>query len=222
MVLGPAASDLAVSLLSTTNAREWSSGFVAFDRALRQRGEAHCRDLAAAVEALYSWFAYRYNANTIFLSLWPWTALFVIRSLESERRSNAVLFGIFAACDMLSKYYAVLLLATCALAACVHPQRWVHFTSFRPCISFATGALLFAPLLWWLAQDGFPRFHFFASETGHSWSFALIQHCTCAVDQSPAARARWVAYGSVRPETPTASRPHPPSPVRKAAGSTLR
>lgn len=123
----------------------------------------------------YSWFAYRYNANTIFLSLWPWTALFFVRSLENERWSDAVLFGIFAGLDMLSKYYALLLLATCAIAACVHPQRRAYFTSFRPWISFATGALLFAPHLWWLAQNGYPPIHFFAGETGHSWPFALRQ-----------------------------------------------
>lgn len=123
----------------------------------------------------YSWFAYRFNANTIFLSLWPWTALFFVRSVENQRRSDAVLFGIFAGFGMLSKYYAVVLLATCGLAGCVHPNRRAYFTSVRPWISFAAGAALFLPHLWWLIRNEFPPFHYFAGETGHSWGFALGQ-----------------------------------------------
>lgn len=123
----------------------------------------------------YSWFAYRYNANTIFLSLWPWTALFLVRSIERKGRSDAILFGIFAALGLLSKYYAVLLLAACALAALFHPKRREYFASQRPYISIAVCAVLFAPHLWWLAQTGFQPVYYFAGETGHSWFFALRQ-----------------------------------------------
>lgn len=165
----------AFSLLSTTNAAIGLLGSWFLIGRFAGGEKRIAAILLLLLTPYYSWFAYRYNANTIFLSLWPWTALFFVRSLESERRFDAMLFGILAAFDMLSKYYAVLLLATCALAACVHPQRRTYFTSFRPWISFATGALLFAPHLWWLAQNGFPPVHFFASETGQSWSFALRQ-----------------------------------------------
>lgn len=109
----------------------------------------------------FTWFAYRFNANTIFLSLWPWTALFFVRSLEDERLHDAALFGVMAGLDMLSKYYAVLLLCSCALAASVHPQRKAYFASARPWVSVATGAVLFAPHLWWLLQNNFQPFYYF-------------------------------------------------------------
>ncbi len=151
----------------------------------------------------YSWFAYRYNANTIFLSLWPWTALFLVRSIERKGRSDAILFGIFAALDLLSKYYAVLLLAACALAALFHPKRSEYFASPRPYISIAVCAVLFAPHLWWLAQTGFQPVYYFADETGHTWFFALRQAFNLLLKSSayliPMLLVIWFARRSASP-----------------------
>jgi len=130
----------------------------------------------------YTYFAYRYNANTIFLSLWPWTALFFVRSIERGRTVDAVLFGALSALDMLSKYYAILLLAACLLAACVHPRRRDYFRSALPYLSVALCAVVLVPHLWWLDKTGFLPFHYFEAQSGRAWLFGLRQAINGALE----------------------------------------
>jgi len=70
---------------------------------------------------LYTFYAYRYDANTIFLSIWPWTLHYFMTSLKSRRIGDAVAFGVFVGLAVMSKYYALILVATCLLAALQHP-----------------------------------------------------------------------------------------------------
>ena len=85
------------------------------------------RRLAATVLLLltpfYTFLAFKYNANSIFLSLWPWTMHFFVRSIDNRRLPDAILFGSFMGLAMLSKYFALILAATCFVAALVHPAR---------------------------------------------------------------------------------------------------
>ena len=43
----------------------------------------------------YTFLALKYNANSIFLSLWPWTMHFFVRSIDNRRLVDAILFGLF-------------------------------------------------------------------------------------------------------------------------------
>ena len=114
----------------------------------------------------YGFLALKYNANAIFLSLWPWMAYHFVRAIDDGRRVDAVLFGALSAAALLSKYYAVILLATCLLAACLHPQRKRYFASASPYVSAGVAALLVAPHVWWLVASGFPPIHYALSRTG--------------------------------------------------------
>src|SRR5438309_176101 len=58
----------------------------------------------------YTVMATNFNANTILLSLWPWTIYFFVRSIENAGKAGAVTFGIFAAAALLSKYFSALLI----------------------------------------------------------------------------------------------------------------
>jgi 4-amino-4-deoxy-L-arabinose transferase-like glycosyltransferase len=89
------------------------------------------------VTPLYCFLAFRFNANTIFVSLWPWTAYFLVRSLDERRAADGILFGLLAAADILSKYFAGVLLLTCALALLVHPGRAAYLKSRMPWLSIA-------------------------------------------------------------------------------------
>ena len=115
------------------------------------------RRLAATVLLLltpfYTFLAFKYNANSIFLSLWPWTMHFFVRSIDSRRLPDAILFGLFMGLALLSKYFALILGATCFVAALVHPARRAYFTSAAPYVSFTIAALLFAPHVWWLLRS---------------------------------------------------------------------
>ena len=52
----------------------------------------------------YTFLALKYNANSIFLSLWPWTMHFLVRSIDDRRLADAILFGLFIGMALLSKY----------------------------------------------------------------------------------------------------------------------
>ncbi len=62
----------------------------------------HAATLLLVATPFYTFQAYKYNANTIFLSLWPWTLFFFVKSLDNMKMRNAVLFGVFAAFSILS------------------------------------------------------------------------------------------------------------------------
>lgn len=105
---------------------------------------------------LYTFLAFKYNANSIFLSLWPWTLYAFVRTLERRRRGDAVLFGAMAALSLLSKYYAVILLATCLVASLQHPKRRSYWRSPSPYIAIAVCCVLVLPHALWLLAAATP------------------------------------------------------------------
>lgn len=114
----------------------------------------------------YSFLALKYNANAVFLSLWPWMAYYFLRAIDDGRKVDALLFGILSAAAMLSKYYAVVLLLTCLAAACLHPRRRRYFASVSPYLSAGVAALLVAPHVWWLITTGFRPIRYAEGEAG--------------------------------------------------------
>ena len=122
----------------------------------------------------YTFLAFKYNANSIFLSLWPWTAYFFVRSLDQDRLLPAALFGLLAAAEILSKYYAAILLASCLVALFFHPAWRRYLASARPFLSLAVCGLLIVPHLWWLATTGFLPFHYLDNERAYSFATALL------------------------------------------------
>lgn len=114
----------------------------------------------------FTFLAFKFNANTIFLSLWPWTLHFFVRSFRSHRAGDAMSFGVFMALALLSKYFAVLLGVACFLAAVAHPKGRPYFASAAPYLSVVTVLVFLSPHIWWLTQTGFLPFHYFDAETG--------------------------------------------------------
>jgi 4-amino-4-deoxy-L-arabinose transferase-like glycosyltransferase len=114
----------------------------------------------------YTFLALKYNANSIFLSLWPWTMHFFVRSIDERRLVDAILFGLFIGVALLSKYYALILAATCLVAALVHPSRRAYFASATPYVSVLVATLIFAPHAWWLVHSDAPPVSYFIHKTG--------------------------------------------------------
>ena len=114
----------------------------------------------------YTFLALKYNANSIFLSLWPWTMHFFVRSIDNRRPADSILFGLFMGLALLSKYFALILAATCFVAALVHPARRAYFTSASPYVAIIVTTLLIAPHMWWLARSGAPPVQYFMTKTG--------------------------------------------------------
>jgi 4-amino-4-deoxy-L-arabinose transferase-like glycosyltransferase len=142
-------------LLSVLNA---SLGLIGSWKLIGEFAKGDRRIAATALLLLtpfYTFLSLKYNANTIFLSIWPWTLFFFVRSIDHRRLGDAVGFGVLMALAMLSKYYAVVLGLTCLAAALAHPERRRYFTSWSPYVSTAVGLVLFSPHVWWLFHRDF-------------------------------------------------------------------
>jgi 4-amino-4-deoxy-L-arabinose transferase-like glycosyltransferase len=122
----------------------------------------------------YNVMASNFNANTVLLSLWPWTTYAFIRTLQSRGNYFAFLFGALAACSMLSKYSSSLLLASCFISACLHPDRQRIFKSSAPYIGTATCIVLLLPHLWWSMANDFPTIKYALTKTARPWPDGLL------------------------------------------------
>ncbi len=114
----------------------------------------------------YTFLSYKYNANSIFLSIWPWTLLFFLRSIDEGRRRDALAFGAMMGVALLSKYFAGVLAVTILLAALRHENRARYFRSLSPYLSVAVAALIVAPHIYWLAMSGAPPMRYLARVSG--------------------------------------------------------
>lgn len=103
--------------------------------------------------ALTTW-AFKYNANSILLALWPWTIYFVLVTIERGKLRHAVLAGLCAGLSMLGKYYSLVLFATLLVVLLLHPRRNATLRSPAPYVAVAVGALVIAPHLWWVLDSG--------------------------------------------------------------------
>lgn len=88
------------------------------------------------------------------------------KHLDDDSVPIAVLLGVCMACMLYSKYHGVLVIFFVLLS---NPQLLKRKTFYLACF---TGALLFAPHLWWQLQNNFPtfRFHLFErTREVYSW-----------------------------------------------------
>jgi 4-amino-4-deoxy-L-arabinose transferase-like glycosyltransferase len=161
--------DWAFYLLAQANAQIAIVGAWMLTRQIYGRDNAGASVLLLLLTPFYTFISIRYNANIIFLSLWPWTAYVFVRALESNRLVWSVAFGLLAAACMLSKYFALLLLASCFLASLLHPRARLYYRSASPYISIAICAVLFVPHLVWLWNNDFLPFTWAALRTQDSF-----------------------------------------------------
>ena len=133
--------------------------------------ERHAATLLLVATPFYTFNAYKYNANTILISLWPWTLYFFIRSVDFLSKRNAVIFGVLAASCILSKYYAVLLLASCGLSLIFHSNGRRYLLSPLPWIAGAVFSILVLPHVLWALNSNAPPVAYAMGLTGKGWLF---------------------------------------------------
>jgi 4-amino-4-deoxy-L-arabinose transferase-like glycosyltransferase len=124
---------------------------------------------------LYTFYAYKYNANIIFVSIWPWTLHCFVRSLQGRKLSDAVALGVMVGLAMMSKYYALVLLATCFLAALQHPSRWRYFASPSPYVAAIVAIAVCTPHIVWLFANQAPPIRYLSAVSGQVWGHVLAQ-----------------------------------------------
>jgi len=168
----------AFAILSSLNA---AVGLVGSWKLIGRFAEGDKRTAATALLLLtpfYTFLCYNFNANTIFLSIWPWTTYFFLRAIDEDGIVDAILFGVCMGLALLSKYYALILGATCFLAALQHPARARYFRSASPYISIAVAAALCAPHVWWLLTSGAPPVRYLSRISGRGYGAAAFYAAT--------------------------------------------
>jgi len=118
----------------------------------------------ALLSAPYSNLAAKFNADTVLLSLWPWTAYAFFASLHARAPSRrwlvALFLGVMGAASMLGKYYSGVLLASLFIISISAPayRRW--YTTPYPYAALAVFVLLLLPHARWEMRAGFPARHY--------------------------------------------------------------
>ena len=156
----------AFALLSMLNAGVGLAGVWALTGRFVEGDRRVAATALLALTPFYSFLAYKYNANSIFLSLWPWTLYAFVGALRTRRLADSLLLGAMTGLALDSKYYALTLAATCGLAALASGERRRYFGSPSPYLSGAVALALWAPHLIWLAQTGAPPLHYLARVSG--------------------------------------------------------
>ncbi|HUN41807.1 MAG TPA: glycosyltransferase family 39 protein [Acetobacteraceae bacterium] len=116
-----------------------------------------------------TYYAYKYDANIIFLSVWPWTLHWFLRSVRSRRIGDGVGFGVCMAMALMSKYYALILAVTCLISLLWHPLRWRYLSSAAPYVAIGVCGLLCVPHIWWLFTNNAPPIAYLESKSGWPW-----------------------------------------------------
>ena len=134
--------------------------------------------LFALLSAPYSNLAAKFNADTILLSLWPWTAFAFFAALAAqsaaERWRFAVLLGVTGAASMLGKYYSgVLLTALFIISVTTHDgRRW--YRTAGPYVALTIFVLLLIPHVRWEARMNFPFRSYYDTKIDDDVSVARI------------------------------------------------
>lgn len=156
----------------------------------------------------HSLFALNFNPNSVQLSVWPWTIYLLVRTLETRRFGHAVALGLLAGLAMLAKYYGVILLTCCGLAALAHPEARRFFRAPAPWLAATTAALVVTPHALWAYQNDFSTLAYAIEKTQQSWLVeareAVIAGVSCIALLAGMAAAVWwrrpVAEGERPPE----------------------
>ncbi|WP_233868813.1 glycosyltransferase family 39 protein [Paraburkholderia adhaesiva] len=168
-------TDIAYFALSALNAMIGLLGIVAFAGRFVTYRIAAIAGIAMAVSPLYSNLAIKFNANSMLLSVWPWTAYFFVRYMHTRNWRSAIALGALAAVAVLGKYFSVVLLIALLLEVLARP-------AWRPCIFerhillvVAAGAAVLAPHVHWLVINHFPTFAYADDRTGGTFLAAVAR-----------------------------------------------
>jgi len=117
----------------------------------------------------YTTLAAKFNANSILLSLWPWTAAAWLASVQrrgGRGLAASVLLGVLAAACVLSKYFSGVLLLGLLLAALLSAdgRRWL--LGARSWLALAVFAVGLAPHALWLLTHDFPTLRYAMEQGG--------------------------------------------------------
>ncbi|KAG0167834.1 hypothetical protein DFQ30_005588 [Apophysomyces sp. BC1015] len=167
--------DIVYFSLSAFNAMVGLFGIVALAARFLPIRLAAVAGLAMAVSPLYSNLAIKFNANAILLSLWPWTAYFFVRFMQTRSIGCALALGLLVGGSMLGKYFSALLLVALGVAAFVRPAWRITLLSWRSWWVVGAGLVVVLPHFHWLWVNDFSTFHYAENRTGGTLRDAIAR-----------------------------------------------
>jgi len=174
-------TDWAYYLLSAINVGVGFAGIWALARRFLKVEARLLAVLLLTFMPYYNYMASNFNANTVLLSLWPWTAYAFVRSIETRTVVAGTAFGVLAAAGLLAKYYSILLLATCFVASLLHPEVRRYYRSPAPYVAIAVAALLLIPHARWAIANDLPPVRYALGKTGQPWWYNFHKAVTTAI-----------------------------------------
>ena len=119
---------------------------------------AHALLSVLLLEAVYyyNYTSPEFRHDVLQLPIWALTVLFLWRSLNSGRIGYWLLCGVMVGLGLLTKYNMMFLLVTWSVFMLVNSQARQHLAKPGPYVALSVAALIFAPHLLWLVDNGFP------------------------------------------------------------------
>ncbi len=165
-------------LLSYVNSGIGLIGIYFLCRAFGLKEFALTSTLLMALALPYSTLAGKFNANSVLLSLWPWTCWAYIKSIDSTKFSGFIysaLLGFLGALCILGKYYSGVFLFSLFLASLSNNHFRSWYLTYKPYLAFFLLISFLIPHIIWLIQNEFITIKYAADQGGGNISFKSIR-----------------------------------------------
>lgn len=116
----------------------------------------------------YHYSAVEFNVNVLSVALWPMCAYYFWQAYTENRLKDWLLFGVLTGINLLNKYVSALLIVSLALFVPADKKLWTLLKNGKAYLAAATALAIVAPHLWWLWQNDFETFNYFASRSGNN------------------------------------------------------
>jgi len=147
----------------------------------------------------FNFLILKFNANAVLVPLWAFATWAFLASYVRRTALSGAFAGLAAAAAMLGKYWSIFLLAGLGLAVLLDARRSAYFRSPAPWTTLLVGAVVLAPHVIWLLQQGTTFGYALAAHPGTYWT-ALVSGVNFAVGSvAYAAVPALIALAATRP-----------------------
>ncbi len=165
-------------LLSYVNSGTGLIGIYFLCRAFGLKKFALTSALLIALALPYSTLAGKFNANSVLLSLWPWTCWAYIKSINSNKSSGfmySAFLGLLGALCILGKYYSGVFLFSLFLASLSNKYYRSWYLTYKPYLAFLLLISFLMPHVIWLIQNDFITMKYLADQGMGNITFKSIR-----------------------------------------------
>ena len=124
----------------------------------------------------YGFTSAEYNVNIVSLALWPMLTFYFYKATHEGTLSSWILFGIFTALNLLTKYTCGVLIMGAGLYMLASPQGRKAFKAFGFYLSIIVALIIISPHIIWLYNYDFFVLDYFAHRTGNTSSLGYFSH----------------------------------------------